>query len=364
MENTGTSSIGHSKQMYWVFICAVIVGLYLTTKVNYLLFHSIIELFSIVIASTVFIITWNSVRYIKNPYLITVGISCIFVAALDLLHTLSYKGMPIFTDYDYYANQLWIAARYLESITMLSAFILLKKGKNINYNSIFMGYLCITGLLIASIFYWKIFPVCFVEGQGLTEFKIYSEYIICAILVASIAVLMKNKMYFTGKVYKYILLSILYTIVSEVAFTFYSDNYGISNLVGHYLKFFAFLMTYHAIVTTGIEDPYRLIFNELSETNGALNKEIELRKGAQSDLEDVILSLKNALDEIRTLKGIIPICSFCKKIRKDEKSWQQLETYLSEHSEAQFSHGVCPDCYDEQMREIREQAAHKPHREH
>lgn len=50
--------------------------------------------------------------------------------------------------------------------------------------------------------------------------------------------------------------------------------------------------------------------------------------------------------EINTLKGIIPICSYCKKIRKDEEIWQQLEAYLTEHSEALFSHGICPSCYE------------------
>lgn len=54
--------------------------------------------------------------------------------------------------------------------------------------------------------------------------------------------------------------------------------------------------------------------------------------------------LEAALAHIKTLQGIIPICSFCHKIRKDEHSWDRLETYLSEHTDAQFSHGICPDC--------------------
>ncbi len=60
--------------------------------------------------------------------------------------------------------------------------------------------------------------------------------------------------------------------------------------------------------------------------------------------EGLIGQLQNALSEIRTLKGIIPICSSCKKIRQDSGSWEQLEKYISQHSEAQFSHGICPEC--------------------
>ena len=59
--------------------------------------------------------------------------------------------------------------------------------------------------------------------------------------------------------------------------------------------------------------------------------------------------LEAALARVKQLEGIIPICSYCKKIRDDKKSWQQLETYISEHSEAVFSHGACPECAEEQI---------------
>lgn len=62
--------------------------------------------------------------------------------------------------------------------------------------------------------------------------------------------------------------------------------------------------------------------------------------------------LEDALKEIKTLKGIIPICAYCKKIRDDEEIWQQIEDYLAENSEAQFTHGMCPDCYAEQVAKV------------
>jgi hypothetical protein len=334
------------KMVYLSFIITIIIGLYLTTRVNYLLFHSIVELFSIVIAFTVFVITWNSLGYIQNPYLVIVGISYLFIGVLDLLHTLSYKGMPIFVDYDYYANQLWIAARFLESITLLTAFTFLQGGRSVKAGLLFAWYTIVTGILIASIFYWKIFPICFVAGKGLTDFKIYSEYVICSILLAAIFLLTKNRKHFADSIYKLLLLSILYTIISELAFTFYIDNYGISNIVGHYFKLFAFLMIYHAIISSGVEEPFNLIFKELKLTNDSLQKEIDLRKKTEIERESVINNLKNALNEIKVLKGILPICMHCKKIREDSGYWSQIETYISEHSGADFSHGICPDCLD------------------
>lgn len=63
-----------------------------------------------------------------------------------------------------------------------------------------------------------------------------------------------------------------------------------------------------------------------------------------ADLHRLNSDLLRALDEIKTLRGIIPICASCKKIRDDDDSWQNLESYIRDHSEAEFSHGICPDC--------------------
>jgi len=58
-------------------------------------------------------------------------------------------------------------------------------------------------------------------------------------------------------------------------------------------------------------------------------------------------------EEIKVLKGIIPICSYCHKIRNDKEIWQQMETYISEHSEALFSHGMCPECSEKEFKKMR-----------
>jgi len=116
-----------------IFIIVVLIALYLSSLYNYLLFHTIAEIFSIGIAFTVFLLSWNSIRYIKNNYLILIGTAYLFIGVIDLFHAMSYKGMQIFKDYDYYANQLWIAARYFESIILLIAFIFVKSKNKVKY---------------------------------------------------------------------------------------------------------------------------------------------------------------------------------------------------------------------------------------
>lgn len=66
----------------------------------------------------------------------------------------------------------------------------------------------------------------------------------------------------------------------------------------------------------------------------------------QMDLEDRVNALEQALSQVRQLNGLLPICSYCKKIRDDKSYWQQVEQYIAEHSGATFSHGICPDCYE------------------
>jgi len=68
------------------------------------------------------------------------------------------------------------------------------------------------------------------------------------------------------------------------------------------------------------------------------------RKNADTERERLIAELQDALEEVRTLSGLLPICASCKRIRDDDGYWRQLEEYLSEHSNAEFTHGICPDC--------------------
>ena len=77
-----------------------------------------------------------------------------------------------------------------------------------------------------------------------------------------------------------------------------------------------------------------------------LQNENAIRIKAEKDKEKLISELQKALKEVKTLSGLIPICSSCKKIRDDKGFWNQLELYIREHSEAEFSHGICPDCVE------------------
>ncbi len=267
----------HLKENYEKFInssllIAGLVCLYFTSWFHYLLFHSLAEIFSIIVAGTIFVIAINSHTYGANRYLLFIGIGYLFVGFLDLMHTLSYRGMNIFTDYNYYANQVWIATRYLESLTLLTGLVLLKYPKWFRTSPTIWLFIVITTFIILSIFFWKTFPICFIEGVGLTPFKKISEYIICSIFFLTLYLLYRNRGKFSARIYHYLAMSLVFAIGSELAFSFYISSYGILNLVGHYLKIISFYMVYKAIVETSIRQPYDIIFRELKDNADKLRK--------------------------------------------------------------------------------------------
>jgi len=75
---------------------------------------------------------------------------------------------------------------------------------------------------------------------------------------------------------------------------------------------------------------------------------VELQKALMNRLRE----LEEALSKVKQLQGLLPICSHCKKIRNDQNYWENVEQYISIHSNAEFSHGICPDCYEKALKEL------------
>jgi sigma-B regulation protein RsbU (phosphoserine phosphatase) len=82
--------------------------------------------------------------------------------------------------------------------------------------------------------------------------------------------------------------------------------------------------------------------------------------GLQQKLAERVTELQAALSNVKQLRGLLPICSYCKRIRGDDQYWQQVEGYIAQHSDAQFSHGICPTCYATVSAEIDEISRNRP----
>ena len=109
---------------------------------------------------------------------------------------------------------------------------------------------------------------------------------------------------------------------------------------------FRFLITYLivSIITFWFEYfryHYRI---DIEHKNQLLQREITDRKQAEKEREILIAELQQAVNEVKTLSGFLPICASCKKIRDDKGYWNQIENYIRERTSCEFSHGICPDC--------------------
>ncbi|MHC1745302.1 MAG: MASE3 domain-containing protein [Syntrophobacteraceae bacterium] len=243
-------------------LVGVLLGLYLTSLHGYLLFHSLTEIFSIIISCGVFMIAWNARSLLQSHYLLFIGIAYLFVGTVDVLHTLAYKGMGVFEgDGANLPTQLWVIARYMEALSLVVAMAFLHR--KLQPVRTLLVYGLATGLLLASVFYWNVFPDCFREGTGLTPFKIYSEYAICLILLVAIGLLIRNAKAFDKSVLILLVASIGTAMARELAFTTYLSVYGSSNLIGHLLKVVSSYLMYKAIIETSLVSPHRLLFRDL-----------------------------------------------------------------------------------------------------
>ncbi|MFW6052429.1 MAG: MASE3 domain-containing protein [Desulfosalsimonas sp.] len=293
------SGINSGRLFSWFLGLLLLFGLVLSSMHSYLLFHSLAEVFSIVVSFSIFLFAWNTLGFTRERYLIVIGIAYLFVGCLDLSHMFAYKGMEVIVvDGGNHATQMWIAARYVESLSLLAVPFLF--NRLIDHRMVFGLYLVLSAALFVLIFGLGVFPDCYVNGVGLTPFKVISEYIICIILVAAGIALYRRRAAVDGIMFKLLLASIGFTIASEVAFTNYVSVYGPANMIGHLFKIVSSYLVYRAIVVHGLRAPYKSMFRELSASKSELERYSE---SLESCVADRTRELEESNRELRYLSG-------------------------------------------------------------
>lgn len=250
----------------------VVVGglaaLWALTLSSYLLFHTFAEIASVAVAWGLFFVVWNARRFGPNGFFTMLATGYFYVAALDLVHTLTYHGMGIAHDGGNTPTQLWIAARYLEAAILLASFLFLRRP--MPAVAAHAGLTAIVGLVIGSIVVVPIFPDSFIPGQGLTTFKVASEYVIIALFLVAAALLYLNRDSFERIVWQSLLASVGLRILSEFAFTAYAGVFDGANMMGHLLKVAGLYLFYRATITASLSRPYEVMFRDLAAAREAL----------------------------------------------------------------------------------------------
>ncbi|MDO9025541.1 MASE3 domain-containing protein [Zwartia sp.] len=236
----------------------LILGLALAaSRVNFLFFHTVAEMLSIVIAFTAMIVASQSKAFIQNTFVVYLATVIGWCAVIDFLHTLAYDGMNLLpTDGPNPATQLWIAARMLQAIALVISPLLLVY--QVRLTSVHLALALICTVLVALIATGN-FPDMFISGEGLTPLKIYSEYVIIAFLVITLIAYWKYRARIAEKLFVYLSLAIVTAILSEFAFTKYVSVYSTANMVGHLLKICTYWFIYLALVDTTLSQPFSLL---------------------------------------------------------------------------------------------------------
>lgn len=279
---------------------AILGGIYLIELHSLLLFHTIVELFSVCVACAIFMIVWNSRHFIQNNYMLFLGVAYLFIGGLDLLYALAYQGMGIFSEHnENLPTQLWIITRYLESLSLLLAPMFLKRRLNASAVLAIGGV--VTALLLLSVFYWHIFPVCYLEATGFTPFKEISEFVIIGILIGALAALLRKKSWFDTRVLKWLVWSIVLTVGGELTSTMYVQPHSRINMIGHFLKLISFYLLYKALIETGMRQPHTLLYRRLKEQESALREardQLEIRvQKRTAELSQTVENLKEEVEE-------------------------------------------------------------------
>ncbi|MCT8088194.1 PAS domain S-box protein [Acinetobacter sp. C_4_1] len=224
---------------------------------GFLFTHTVAELISIIIALTALIVTVVSRHFTKNYFVVFIAIAIGWCGFIDLFHTLLYKGMQILpVDSANQATQLWIGARLLQAFAMLAApFMLTRAIKPVPLN-LFFGLLS-AGIVTAVML--GFFPTAFVDGQGLTPFKIYSEYLIIVVLTLALILVWHRREYLSTQLTFGVSLSMLTMMASEFTLTQYVSVYADANLLGHILKVYSYWFIYMALVESTIKEPFSML---------------------------------------------------------------------------------------------------------
>lgn len=248
----------------WIFVI-IWLGkstLYFIASANqYLIFHNIAEFFSIAASLSIFGIGWYSYDQSKNKHALFLSATFFITALIDLMHLLSYPGMPDFFTLNTTnkSSQLWVAARMFSAVTLLGSALIYSNSatKWLSKITAICGIVITITLIIIGFFYYpQYIPATFIEGIGLTPFKIYSEYIIVILFITSLLAYWKRFTKSKEPFYVYLITGLTTSIFSEIAFTLYRNAFDTYNTLGHIYKVIAFLFIYQSLFKSSVETPY------------------------------------------------------------------------------------------------------------
>ncbi|MDR7870546.1 MAG: MASE3 domain-containing protein [Tissierellaceae bacterium] len=283
------------------------VFLHFISEADYLTWHVIFEFASILVAFSIFTVTYFVYEESGMLSFIVLGCSFFLMGLLDAFHTFTFKGMSDFFVSNTTANRattLWTFSRGFGSLGFLLSVLIPKSTISKINKNIFAGItFSFSVLLFILVTYFpKVFPPMYIESTGLTRIKIIVEYLIILIMIITFIVVLREYKSTSHRREHQFMISLIFLIFSESAFTNYGSVYDAFNYIGHIYKIIAYIILYKAIYIENISEPYREMKKarqELKEYSNNLNLIVKQRT---KELEEVNVKLLNDIEYAKEIQ--------------------------------------------------------------
>lgn len=302
------SRLSQEKKTYIAVILAIVFfvavrifhdSLYIVFDMrNFLSIHIILEFFSICISFAIALQAWFFFPHTKSKQRLYIGITFLSVGLIDLLHTLSYNGMPFFITESSVAKAtwFWIMARLTEA---LGLYMIFRKDderyESKNWRTLFsfsILYSIIVGFVV--IRWSEVLPILVIEGQGVTPLKIGLEYVVAIFHILLIIILLKRYLKSKENYLLTLIVALTFITIGEFVFTLYQSVYDLDNLLGHVYKIIGYYYLLKGIYVTTIAAPFaaeQKAKDNLYESESKFQRVVEY-------IDDIVIQLDNNLNVI------------------------------------------------------------------
>jgi hypothetical protein len=253
----------HDDRVTLVVAVVLLSLLYLARLHSYLLFHTLAETVFIVVCLIVLIMAWSLRRFLDDDFPVFLGVALCVVAVLHVVHMVDYPGVNMISSSPDPPTQVWLGARFLLAVSFVIAPFFI--GKRLNLGVLLAASASYAALLLASIYWWHIFPATLLAGSGLTPFKKVAEYVICLLFVVAIGLLWRRRSRLPYQSWHWLRATLVASIIAELWFTLYQTVATWPNLIGHLFLVLSALFIFRAVVDDGLARPHRLAVSNLRE---------------------------------------------------------------------------------------------------
>lgn len=284
-----------SNTVIWAVIIALAV---LLGSYSELAFHTIAELFTVIIGFSALIVVLNTYAISQNGYLTFLGIAFGFVSVFELFHVLTYSGIDIFNTGSLGTAILYsIASRVILSVSILVSFLFIKRKLNIPL--CIAAYIAITMLLLGGLMYIGTELMWHIDSLGSARVFEGAEVAVSLVFAVAFTMLIINRSKYNYRVYKYMMLCLISIGTADALLVLYFSTMNYTfNIASHILKFISFFCIYKAVIQNTLKNPVYSMFYELDSVKNQLaEKNIEISNSNEK--------LKHDIDELHMIEKLL-----------------------------------------------------------